>query len=129
MGFLEGLFVRVVPELPVATAIVSADATAEPGYLHRVAASDDPIVVTMVPHTPAEAAGKRFAVKVYAPAPTPPGGTLTIVVPVGQQIEDDAGELGSVCALDDQAAGNYREWLCDDAGNWLQVSSIEMVIV
>lgn len=127
MGFLEGLFVETVPELPVATAIAGADATVEPGYLHRVAGSDDPIVLTMVSHTLAEVSGKRFGVKVYSSAPTVPGGVLSVSVPVGQQIEDDAGELGNVFAFDDQTVGQYREWLCDADGNWLMVASIVRV--
>lgn len=121
MSLLDGLFEQTEPELPVADDVVTADASVEPGYLHRIAGSDDPITVTMIPHTLDDVAGTRFAVKVYAEAPAPPGGTLTIVVPVGQQIEANSGELGDGVVLADQTLGTFREWLCDAEGVWRMV--------
>src|SRR5262245_4232174 len=113
MGFLEGLFSRTVPELPVATEVVIGSGSVEPGYLHRVAASDSPIVLNIVPHAIEDVVGKRFAIKVFVEATTPPGGTLTILAPDGQQIEAETGERGDGVELEDQTLGTYREWLCD----------------
>jgi hypothetical protein len=119
MSFLDGLFDQTVPELPVAVDVVTADRTVEPGFLYRVAGRAAATTVTMASRPPV--AGTRFAVKVYTPAPTPPGGTLTVVVPAGQQIEAGDGALGAGVALPDQTLGTYREWICDDAGHWLLV--------
>lgn len=119
MSFLDGLFEQTVPELPIAVEVVTASRVVQPGLLYRVAGSDAAIVLTIAPH--AAVAGQRFAVKVYAPAPAPPGGTLTVFVPAAQQIEAGSGELGAGVELPDQTLGLYREWVCDADGHWLLV--------
>lgn len=121
MGFLDGLFEQTVPELPIAETVVSADATVETGQLHRISGSDVDLELTMATHSLATVAQQRFAVKVYSAAMTP--GALTINAPAGQLLEDADGELVASVALT-QALGLYREWMCDDAGNWLAVGGI-----
>lgn len=119
MGFLEGLFEETVPELPIADAVISADAAVEPGYLYRIVASETPMTLTMLPHSLASVVDKRFAVKVYSSEVEVPA-SLTIVAAPGQQLELDDGSLGSSVELV-QTLGNYREWLCDADGTWLRV--------
>jgi hypothetical protein len=121
MGFLAGLFEQTVSELPVAPVVIAADAVVDPGALYRIAGRDAPTVLTMQPRALADVASVRFAVKVYTPAPAPPGGTLTIVVPAGQQIQAAGGALASNVVLPNQALGMYREWVCDTEGRWLMV--------
>lgn len=121
MSLLTGLFVQTTPELPVATPVIEADASVEPGSLYRVAGSDTDITIQMLPHTVDDVAGLRFAVKVFAAAPTPPGGSLIIMAPVGQQLENDTGQLSDSVTLVNQTLGTYREWVCDPDGNWLRV--------
>lgn len=119
MSFLDGLFEQTVPELPVAAEVVDSSRVVKPGYLYRIAASDAAIVLTITPH--AAVAGQRFAVKVYAPTPTGPGGALTVTVPAAQQIEAGNGLLGSSFELPSQTLGLYREWVCDADGRWMLV--------
>lgn len=122
MGFLTGLFSQTVPELVVADVVLGGNAIVEPGYLYRLDASDAPITLTLATRAVSDVSGKRFAVKVFTRADTPPGGTLTILAPEGQQLEADTGELGTGVVLPNQAVGTYREWLCDTLGNWLLIS-------
>jgi hypothetical protein len=124
MGFLVGLWTVTVPELPVAEDVITADVNIDPGYLYRISGSDDPITLTLLPFTVADIAGLRLAIKVYAAAPTPPGGALAIVMPGGQLIEGDDGALAATFELADQTVGTFREWLADNAGNWLLIGAL-----
>ncbi len=123
MSFLDGLFTRTVNDsLEVYDEQIAGDTTISPGYLYQYEGSDDDVTLTLETLALAAVAGKRFAVKVFTPADTPPGGTLTIAVPGGMSIEDDDGEQVQEVTLEgDQIEGNYREWLCDDAGHWMMV--------
>lgn len=128
MGFLTGLFQQTVPELQVVAEPISDDANVEPGFMYRIAGSDNPILLALRPHSNSEIVGKRFAVKVYSyTPPTRATGTLTVTVPNGQLIEDDAGGLGTGVAFADAGStvGLYREWLCDSEGVWLLVNRID----
>lgn len=124
MSLLTGLFRLTVPELPVADEVIVTDATVDPGSLYRIVGTDAALTILMRTRPITALSGTRFAVKIYQPAPTPPGGTLTIVVPAGQQIEGDDGSWGVAIEYGGQWLGMYREWLCDDAGRWMRVGGI-----
>lgn len=124
MSLLTGLFTQTVPELPVAAEVIIADAAVEPGSLYRIIGTDAPITLTLRARPITAIAGARFAVKIYQPATTPPGGTLTIAVPAGQTIEGDDGSWGVAIEYGGQWLGMYREWLCDDTGRWMRVGGV-----
>lgn len=121
MGFLTGLFQQTTPELQVTTAVVDADTNVEPGYLYRVTGSDGTVTISLRPHSRADVAGKRVAVKVFDGVL----GRLTVAVPAGQQIEDSDGAIAATAVFDDPAVGLYREWLCDSEGTWFLVSRVD----
>lgn len=120
MSFLDNLFQRSAdPELVLSGAAISGDATILPGFVYRVTRGASPIDLTLAALTLAERAGKRFAVKVEGVAEVETQ-DLTVFVPSGS-IEDDDGVFGA-SAVVTQLTGLYREWLCDEDGDWLLIT-------
>lgn len=124
MSLLDALFRQTSSDdLKVSGTTISAEAaTVTAGYVYLILATDTDVTLTLASVPIADVAGKRVAVKV-ATGTEGPGGDLTVTVPGGQYIEGDDGNLGSSTEITlGQTLGNYREWLCSEAGTWLLVA-------
>lgn len=103
---------------------VPGESTLEPGFLYRVEGANQSAIFGIASHRLSDVVGQRLALKIVAPAETPPGGALSITAPEGQLIEGDDGEFREHVSIGRQALGSYREWLCDPDGYWLMVSRV-----
>jgi len=110
--------------LPVWPEIAVGENSYEPGYVYTFEAADVTAFFGIVLHRVADVAGMRFALKCVVASEDP--ALLKISAPDGQRVEGDDGFLSTgLVTCGSQTLGAYREWLCDQDGNWLMVRRIE----
>ena len=128
MSLLDAIFKNAGAELVLADTPIVGNAAIGAGLLYQVNSNDAPITLTLAPTTLAKVAGKRIGVKVFTESSEGEPDVVTVAVPDGMTIEGDDG-IASDSSTFTADLGAYREWFCDNAGNWLLVSSAGATIV
>ncbi len=127
MSFLDGLFTCECTGgaggITVNPTTVNDGDTLAPGFVHML---QSPATETNTSLTIAagDNAGKRVGLMVFGLNEGGTPGSIQVNAPDGE-IQDDTGEFaGNASPSANAYAGLYREWLCDDAGNWFLVGKV-----